>query len=79
MTNQINAMLAKVESVLAQKPECFITHPTELNILQAISEADLRQLARDRGWRVVSRVGRRVIEFYNDVTVQPFESGRNSV
>ncbi len=78
MTSQLNALLAKVERVLATKPECFLTHPTELKILHSVSEEDLRQIARERGWRMVSRVGGRVIEFYNDVSVQPIASGRNA-
>jgi branched-subunit amino acid aminotransferase/4-amino-4-deoxychorismate lyase len=77
MMNQLNAMLAKIDSVLAERPECFITHPTELKILHGVSSDDLRQLARERGWRLIARVGGRVLEFYNDVTVQALQSGRN--
>lgn len=78
MTNQLNGLLGKVERVLAARPECFITHPTELIVLHKVTEADLREMARERGWRMVWRVGGRVIEFHNDVTVRPFESGRNA-
>jgi hypothetical protein len=78
MNPQLAALLGKIESVLAQRPECFITHPAELKALHSLSPEELRQRAEERGWRMVWRVGGRVIEFYNDVSVQPLQSGRNS-
>lgn len=69
MADQLPAVIAKIERVLALKPECFITHPTELRILHALSDEQLRDMTREHGWRVVRRVGGRQIEFYNDATV----------
>ena len=66
---QLPAVIEKVGRVLATKPECFVTHPSELTILRALSSDDLKDVARDRGWRVVRRLGGRQIEFYNDASV----------
>ena len=69
MADQLPAVIAKIARVLATKPECFITHPTELRVLHALSDEQLRDVTREHGWRVVRRVGGRQIEFYNDATV----------
>ena len=69
MDDQLPAVIAKIERVLAIKPECFVTHPSELRIIRALSGGDLGDIARQHGWRVVSRVGGRQIEFYNDAGV----------
>jgi hypothetical protein len=66
---QLPAVIEKVGRVLATKPECFVTHPTELRILRALSSEELRDMAREHGWRVVRRLGGRQIEFYNDASV----------
>jgi hypothetical protein len=75
---QLPAVIAKISQVLATKPEYFVSHPAEMKILQHVPDAELRELARQHGWRVVRRVGGRQLEFYNDVTVRPFESARNT-
>jgi hypothetical protein len=62
----LDAVERKIVSVLSIRPECFITHPSELNVLKKLSANDLERFALDRGWRVVSRLGGRQIEFYND-------------
>jgi hypothetical protein len=67
--NQLPAVIAKIERVLATKPECFITHPSELRILDGLSDEQLRDITREHVWRVVRRIGGRQIEFYNDATV----------
>jgi hypothetical protein len=67
--DQLPAVIAKIERVLAVKPECFITHPSELRVLRTLTEEELRDITREHGWRVVSRIGGRQIEFYNDATV----------
>jgi len=67
--DQLPAVIAKIERVLAVKPECFVTHPSELRIVTALSDEDLRDVAQEHGWRVVRRVGGRQIEFYNDAAV----------
>jgi hypothetical protein len=77
MTAQLAAMATKIAGVLAQKPQCFLTHPAELWPLQELSPDELRAFAEERGWRVVRRVGGGQIEFYNDVTVRsPSETAR---
>jgi hypothetical protein len=68
-TEQLPAVIEKVGRVLATKPECFVTHPSELRVLRALSNEELREMAREHGWRVVRRVGGRQIEFYNDAGV----------
>ena len=67
--NQLPAVIAKIERVLAVKPQCFVTHPSELRVLNALSDEEVRDITREHGWRVVRRVGGRQIEFYNDATV----------
>jgi hypothetical protein len=69
MSARLAAVIAKVARMLAIKPEYFVTHPSELAVVRALSEEDLREVAREHGWRVVRRVGGRRIEFYNDATV----------
>jgi hypothetical protein len=55
---------------LAQRPECFITHPAELKLFHAVNDEQLRRFAHEHGWRVVRRVGGRQIEFYNDAEMR---------
>ncbi|MFL6521157.1 MAG: hypothetical protein ACJ8NS_13120 [Chthoniobacterales bacterium] len=69
MNAQLPAVIAKIERMLAVKPEYFVTHPSELAVVRALSTEDLREMARQHGWRVVRRVGGRQIEFYNDAGV----------
>jgi hypothetical protein len=35
-----------------------------------MSEDEVRQFAKSRGWRVIRRLGGRQIEFYNDASVR---------
>ena len=66
----LTGMERKISRVLGGKPEYFVTHPAELAIVNSLQPEELDEFARDRGWRVVSRVGGRQIEFYNDVTAK---------
>src|SRR5438445_13336611 len=66
MSPNLIAVENKIARVLSTKPECFITHPTELAALKSISPDELEEFALDHGWRMVSRLGGRQIEFYND-------------
>ena len=66
MNDNLPALIAKISSALATRPEIFITHPAELRILREMSNEQLREFAAENGWRVVRRVGGRQIEFYND-------------
>jgi hypothetical protein len=70
MDNQLPAVIAKIARMLAVKPEYFVTHPSELAVVRALSSEELRDMARQHGWRVVRRVGGRQIEFYNDAAVR---------
>ena len=63
-------MEAKIARVLAIKPECFVTHPAELKILNSINREELNDFAARRAWHVVCRVGGRQIEFYNDASMR---------
>ena len=69
MPDQLPAVIAKIARMLAIKPEYFVTHPSELGVVRALSDEELRDMARQHGWRVVRRVGGRQIEFYNDAGV----------
>jgi uncharacterized protein (DUF2336 family) len=66
---QLPAVIAKITRMLAIKPEYFVTHPAELRVVRALSDADLRDIVRQNGWRFVRRVGGRQVEFYNDAGV----------
>ena len=66
MSPNLIAVETKIARVLSTKPECFITHPAELAALKSMSSDEIEEFAIDHGWRVVSRLGGRQIEFYND-------------
>jgi hypothetical protein len=63
---ELLAVEKKIAAVLSTRPECFVTHPSELSVLKKLSGSELEKFALDRGWRAVSRIGGRQIEFYND-------------
>jgi hypothetical protein len=67
---QLPAVIAKISRRLAIKPEYFVTHPSELRVVRALSDSELRDITRQHGWRYVRRVGGRQIEFYNDAGVR---------
>ncbi len=69
MDDQLPAVIAKIARMLAVKPEYFVTHPAERRVVGALSGDELREIARQNGWRVVRRLGGRQIEFYNDAGV----------
>ena len=68
--DNLAALETKIASVLAMKPQCFITHPAELFFLKRLTLDELSAFAEKRGWQAVRRVGGRQIEFYNDATVR---------
>ena len=70
MPEALLALQKKIASILATKPEYFVTHPAELAVLKSLGETELRSFAAENGWRTVRRIGGRQIEFYNDVTVR---------
>jgi|GEM_PF-1224795 len=69
MHEQLPAVITKIARMLAVKPEYSVTHPSELKIVQALTDSELRDLALEHGWRFVRRLGGRQIEFYNDARV----------
>jgi hypothetical protein len=77
--DQLPALIAKISDELATKPEYFVTHPAEMKVLDKVSDDELHRIVHGHGWRIVRRLGRRQIQFYNDVTVRPVESGRNTL
>jgi hypothetical protein len=70
MRDDLIAVGAKIASVLAVKPECFITHPAELRALKLLNPNELLDFAEEQGWHVVRRIGGRQIEFYNDASAR---------
>jgi hypothetical protein len=68
MHQHLPALAVKIAKVLSIKPEYLVTQPAELRILREMSEADVREFARNHGWRVIRRLGGRQIEFYNDAS-----------
>ncbi len=68
ISEELHALQAKIARELSNRPECFITHPTETALLQKMTEAELEDFAHRNGWRVVRRLGGEQIQFYNDAT-----------
>lgn len=69
-SENLPALTAKIAAALATRPEVFITHPVEVRILNQMTMQELKEFGAENGWRTVSRVGGRQIEFYNDVSVR---------
>lgn len=64
---QLPSLQQRIAAALATRPECFVTHPAELALLSAMTASEITDFALKHGWRMVSRIGGRQIEFYNDV------------
>ncbi len=62
---RLEPMARVIAEQLAQKPEHFITHPSEMKLFQSFADDELCEFARRHGWRIVRRIGGRRIEFYN--------------
>ena len=65
-SDDLSALQAKIAGELSRRPECFITHPSEVRFLQHVAADELTQFANRNGWRVVRRLGGRQFQFYND-------------
>ncbi len=74
ISDELSAIETKIASALAGRPECFITHPSELLILQQLTAAELQDFATRNGWSTVRRLGGRQFQFYND-TYARWQSG----
>ena len=70
MNPNLIAIENKIVRILSIQPECFITHPAELAALKSMSPGELEEFALANGWRVVSRLGGRQVEFYNDAAAR---------
>jgi hypothetical protein len=70
MHNDLPALAAKIGDRLSTSSEYVVTQPAELRVLREMSEDEVRQFAKSRGWRVIRRLGGRQIEFYNDASVR---------
>ncbi len=68
ISDDLSGVEAKIARELQKRPECFITHPAEMRVLQQLELSELEKFAHDRGWRVVRRLGGRQLQFYNDTT-----------
>ena len=66
ISDELSGVEAKIARELRKCPECFITHPAEMRILQQLKGSELEKFAKDHGWRVVRRLGGRQIQFYSD-------------
>lgn len=65
-SDNLAAMGAKISAVLSKRPECFVTHPSEMKAFRGMSVAEVDEFAQRRGWRVIRKVGGRQLQFYND-------------
>lgn len=70
MQNDLPALAAKIGGRLAISSEYIVTQPAELRVLREMSEDEIRDFAKSRGWRVIRRLGGRQIEFYNDASAR---------
>jgi hypothetical protein len=66
MQEHLPALATKITKMLSIKAEYLVTQPAELRILHEMSEAEVREFAKNHGWRVIRRLGGWQIEFYND-------------
>jgi hypothetical protein len=71
MDEELPGLTAKISNALSRGSEYIVIQAAELRALQEMSPAELGEFARNRGWRVIRRLGGRQIEFYNDASVQP--------
>lgn len=63
---KLHALAVKIARELSQRPECFVTHPAEVRVLQQLPRGELEEFAHSHGWRVIRRLGGRQLQFYND-------------
>ncbi len=66
ISDDLSAVRAKIAGELSRQPECFITHPSELSVLQKMTREEIESFAHENSWRMVRRLGGRQFQFYND-------------
>jgi len=71
MHEELGALAAKAAKVLSHSSEYVVTQPAELRVLRQMSHAEVDEFAKSHGWRAISRLGGKQIEFYNDASVRP--------
>ena len=71
MHEELGALAAKAAKVLSRSSEYVVTQPAELRVLRQMSHAEVDEFAKSHGWRAISRLGGKQIEFYNDASVRP--------
>jgi len=70
MHNDLPALASKIGGRLSISSEYVVTQAAELRVLRDMSEDEIREFAKSRGWRAIRRLGGRQIEFYNDASVR---------
>ena len=71
MHEHLAALAAKIAKSLSIRPEYLVTQRPELRILREMSEAEIREFAKNHGWHVICRLGGRQVEFYNEASLRP--------
>ncbi len=66
MSTDLPALAAKIGEALSNRSEYVVTQAAELRVLREMTDEEVRDFAKRRGWRVIRRLGGRQIEFYND-------------
>ena len=70
MHNDLPALATKIGERLSMSSEYVVTQPAELRVLRDMSAEEIREFAKNHGWRIIRRLGGRQIEFYNDASVR---------
>ncbi|MDQ2918481.1 MAG: hypothetical protein M3R10_01210, partial [Verrucomicrobiota bacterium] len=65
-SDDLLAVKTKISGELSRRPEYLVTQPREVRVLHELTLHELEEFARAHGWRVISRVGGRQYQFYND-------------
>ncbi len=78
ISEDLPALERKITAELSRRPEYFVTHPAELSVLHCLTSDELREFAEQHSWRVISRLGGRQLQFYNDTfkSERVFGAGR---
>lgn len=66
ISDNLPAVERKIVAELSRRAECTIVHPAEVRVLAQMEGDELAKFAQEHGWRVVSRVGGRQVQFYKD-------------
>jgi len=72
------AVKTKISGELSRRPECLVTQPREVRVLHELTSHELAEFARSHGWCVISRVGGRQYQFYDDTYARMRDTERVS-